>query len=71
MNRIRVSKESIRKSIGRKRIPRSWSLFISGGALYDILSMNGKIDKYHLMSKDYNIRVKELDSNTMLLMGKF
>ena len=59
---IKVTKDSMRKLTGLKRLPKRCRMFVSGLWLYDVLKANGRHQKYHLWCETYWVICRSLDT---------
>ena len=59
---MKVTKDSIRKSTGLKRLPKRFKLFTTCGWLYDVLKANGFHLKRHLWGQTYWVVYRSLDT---------
>jgi hypothetical protein len=58
--RIKVTKDSVRKLVGLKRLPRRFRMFVAGVWVYDLLKANGLHEHIHLWNQRYWVVCKSL-----------
>ena len=68
---MEVSKESLRKVVKKKRLPRSMLMYITGAVLYDLLADNGEDGTFFLMNTTYCLGYTSTGRKHARLGGSF
>jgi len=71
MFKAEISKESLRKAIGRKRLPNKMLLYLTGAMMHDILRENGEDDSYELMNSTYCLGMRSIGRKKVRIAGRF
>lgn len=71
MFKTTVSKQSLRVLTGRKRLPDSMLLYITGAMFYDLLKENGMEDAYELMNTTYCMGGRSINRTQYRVSGNF
>ncbi len=70
MFKVTVTKSSIRKAIGKRKLPQTILLYVIGSVLHDILEENGMTD-YELMNMTYCLNYRSVSQRRGLISGSF
>lgn len=64
---MKVTKSSVRKLVGLKRLPKKFRMLVAGCWLYDVLKANDLHEKIHLWEMRYWVTCHSLNNKSLII----